>query len=693
MNDMFDPDIINGAFGSAPRKRDFLSGLNEKQRFAAETTEGPLVIMAGAGTGKTTVLTNRISHIIESRLAQPSEVLAVTFTRKAAGEMKQRLAGMLGDHRGRQIRVGNFHSICSDILRRHATMIDLPKNFTILDDDGQRDVIATIAMERAYIQNKKDRNAVTNYLYQIASWKGDGYDDDFIASQADLGKISKGPKAGDEDFLRQAANIFVGYQEELRQNRWCDFGDLILHVVRIFRKYPDIRASEAAHYRYILVDEFQDTDPVQYEWVCMMAQDHRNICVVGDTDQSIYEWRNASPHLMANFHKNWDDCERVTIDTNYRSSQQILDVANTVVQPLREKDGLEKRLQSPQTGPEVADFFETYTSGMDEAFAIARRIEDMIVDGVRPSEIAILCRSGMIISGFERALREQQVRYTVAGAMKFTDREEVKDAISYLTLAYNPQDYISFERIARKPARGVGPQKIGEIRRLMQRKKLTVKQALDAILLDLNPRSAAARHLGLFSQQLSQMEAAAANCVTAGQAIEDILELTGYMDWRRDNEKDPQRDFRLENIEEIISEACAYDTPRDFLESMALQSAGDMKMFDDSIVLSTVHASKGLEFDVVFCPAMEDGVFPNARSEQTTFGPDEERRLAHVAFTRARQELRISWARSRMGRTGDGHPSPYLFECNMPVTDISLTAAPSRPRRPDGPRKLRRRSF
>ena len=277
--------------------------------------------------------------------------------------------------------------------------------------------------------------------------------------------------------------------------------------------------------------------------------------------------------------------------------------------------------------------------------------------------------------------------------MKFTDREEVKDAISYLTLAYNPQDYISFERIARKPARGVGPQKIGEIRRLMQRKKLTVKQALDAILLDLNPRSAAARHLGLFSQQLSQMEAAAANCVTAGQAIEDILELTGYMDWRRDNEKDPQRDFRLENIEEIISEACAYDTPRDFLESMALQSAGDMKMFDDSIVLSTVHASKGLEFDVVFCPAMEDGVFPNARSEQTTFGPDEERRLAHVAFTRARQELRISWARSRMGRTGDGHPSPYLFECNMPVTDISLTAAPSRPRRPDGPRKLRRRSF
>jgi len=693
MSDMFDPDIINGAFGMTPKKKDFLAGLNEKQRKAAETTDGPLVIMAGAGTGKTTVLTNRICHIVDKRLAQPSEILAVTFTRKAAGEMKHRLSAMLGDHRGRQIRVGNFHSICSEILRRHSTLIDLPKHFTVLDEDGQREVIASAALERGYIQNKKDKNSIMNFLSQISSWKEEGYDVAFILGQEDLSAVSQGPMVHDDEFLKQCAYLFARYQEELRLHRWCDFADLILHVVRIFRKYPDIRAREAALYRYLLVDEFQDTSPVQYEWVRLMAMDHQNLCVVGDTDQSIYEWRNARPDIMMNFHKDWSDCARVTIDTNYRSSQEILDVSNVVVEPLRAKDGLDKRLTSPRKGAPVDDFFETYNSSMDEAYAIARRIEEMIVDGVRPSEIAILCRSGMIISGFERALRDQQVRYTVAGAMKFTDREEVKDAITYLTLAVNPTDYIALERIAKKPARGLGPQKIADVRKLMRQKKLTVKEAVDEVVLSLNPRTATAQAFGAFSQQLSQIDAAVKNCITAGQALEDILELTGYLEWRRDNEKDPQKDFRLENLEQIISEACAYDSPRDFLEAMALQSGGDARMFDDSIILSTVHASKGLEFDIVFCPAMEDGIFPNARAEKTTYGPDEERRLAHVAFTRARNELRISWARSRMGRTDDGHPSPYLFEIGMPVTDISDTIIPSKPQRPTGPRRIRRRSL
>lgn len=693
MNDMFDADTINGAFGIVPRKKDFLAGLNASQRLAAETTNGPLVIMAGAGTGKTTVLTNRIAHIIESRLASPSEVLAVTFTRKAANEMKQRISSMLGGDRGRKVRIGNFHSVCSEILRRHAGLVDLPKNFTILDEDGQRDVIATAGIARGYIKNKKDRNAIMNFLSQIASWKEEGYDVEFIKSQEELGPISQGPMSDDEDFLDQCAKIFEVYQDELQLRRWCDFADLILHVVRIFRKYPDIRAQEASLYRYILVDEFQDSSPVQYEWVELMAKDHQNICVVGDTDQSIYEWRNARPDIMMNFEKNWQDCKSVTIDVNYRSTQEILDVANIVVAPLRDKDGLKKMLTSSRRGTQVEELFNTHVSGTDEAYSIARRIEEMIIDGIKPSEIAVLCRSGMIIKGFERALRDQQIRYVVAGAMKFTDREEVKDAISYLTLAANPMDYLSFERVAKKPARGIGPQKIAEIRKLMMAKRCSVKTAIDEIAISMNARTVAAKALVSFSDQLAQMANITKASMTAGQALEDILEMTGYLEWRRENDKDPQQELRIENIDQIISEACAYDTIRDFLESMSLQSGGDTKMFDDSVVLSTVHASKGLEFDVVFCPAMEDGIFPNARSVATAFGPDEERRLAHVAFTRARKELRISWARSRMGRRDDGHPSEYLFEIGMPVTDLSMNAIPHARRRPEGPRRLRPRSF
>lgn len=694
MNDMFDPDDIIGAFGQAPRKKDFLESLNESQLLAAETTEGPLRIMAGAGTGKTTTITARIANIVEKRLCRPDQILAVTFTRKAAGEMKARLVKLLGEHRASLIKAGNFHSICSEILRRHSTLIDLPKNFNVLDEDGQRDVISSIALERGYITNKKDRNAVMNFLSQIASWKGDGLDSDFISTHADLQSVSAGPMVEDEKFLKEAADIFHRYQEELRLHRWCDFGDLILHVVRIFRKYPDIRALEAARYRRILADEFQDTDPSQYEWLCMMAQDHQNLCVVGDTDQSIYEWRNARPEIMMNFDKDWENCVSVTIDTNYRSSQQILDVANIVVEPLRRKDGLDKMLTSPRTGPAVDEFFNTYHNGMDEAYSTARRIEQMIIDGTRPSEIAVLCRSKMIIQGFERAMRDQQIRYTVAGAMKFTDREEVKDAIFHLMLASNPDDYISFERIAKKPARGIGPQKVAQIRKMMMQKRLTLKQAVDELAKGLNPRTSTAKAVMEFSVELTKIQEIMENSVTAGHALEEILEVTGYFDWRRNATNDPAKETRLENIEEIISEACAYDTVRDFLEAMALQSAGEAKMFDDTVVLSTIHASKGLEFDVVFTPAMEDGIFPNSRAQTTTYGPDEERRLAHVAFTRARKELRISWARSRMGRTDDGHPSPYLFEIGMPVTDFSATtAAMPKPRKTDGPRKLRVRSF
>lgn len=690
-------DDVAWAFGTAPAKAasTLLDGLNPAQREAVETIDGPLVIRAGAGTGKTTVLTRRIANIIEKGKARPEQILAVTFTRKAAGEMRARLGGLLGDHVGRMVNVGNFHSISSEILRRYAEMVDLPARFVVLDDDGQREVIADKAMARGFLSSKKDKTVIMNFLAQVSSWKEDGYDVAQVLSAPDLAAISTGPKADDPGFLSQAATVFADYQEELATRRWCDFADLILHTVRILRSNPEIRAREAGRYLYVMADEFQDTSPVQNEWLSLMARDHRNICVVGDTDQSIYEWRNARPEIMMNFPDAWPGCKEVTIDTNYRSTQQILDIANIVVEPLRAKDGLKKRLTSPRSGIAPAKLFETYGSGLDEAAAIARAIEGKIEAGEKPSEIAVLCRSGQIISGIERALRDRRIRYTVAGAMKFTEREEVKDAIAYLQLAVNPMDYIAFERIYNKPSRNVGPQKASEIRQEMIQSRSSLAEAVAVVLSRMNARTRAARDLGTFLDFVRGMEKTAGEAPSAGHALSDILEESGYLAWRRENERDPQRDQRLENLEHVIDEAGNHPRLIDFLETMALQAGGDTAWGDDTVVISTIHASKGLEFDIVFTPAMEEGVFPNARSEMTSYGADEERRLAHVAWTRARHELHISCAGFRMGRTGTSTPSRYLIEAELPVYgttgNFSRSLAPTPRHTPGASYRFRRR--
>lgn len=693
------PEDILAAFGTAPRRSAaILDGLNPAQREAVETIDGPLVIRAGAGTGKTTVLTRRMANIIDKGKARPEEILAVTFTRKAAGEMRQRLGAMLGDHVGRRIHVGNFHAISAEMLRRHAALANLPARFFVLDDDGQREVIAEKALERGFINSKKDKYAVAEYQAQISSWKEDGLDVDQVLSAPDLQAISTGQKSDDPGFLARASRIFEAYQDHIEAHRWCDFADLVLHMVRIFRAHPQVLATEAGRFRYVMADEFQDTSPVQNEWLTSMARGHRNICVVGDTDQSIYEWRNARPEIMMNFPRDWPGCREVTIDTNYRSTQEILDIANTVVEPLRVKDGLKKRLQSPRHGIAPAKLFEVYPSGMDEAAAIARSIEDKIDAGTRPSEIAVLCRSGMIITGIERALRDRRIRYIVAGAMKFTEREEVKDAFAYLQVAANPMDHIAFERIAGKPSRGVGLQKIVEIRQIMMRERVSLVMAVSRVLEAMKPRSMARVHLQAFHDTLVRMEQAVATAPDAGEALNAILELSGYLDWRRANEKDPQMDARLENLALIMEEAAGHRTPVEFLEAMALQSGGDTSWGEDCVVVSTIHASKGLEFDIVFTPAMEEGVFPNARSEQTAYGADEERRLAHVAWTRARTELHVSCAGYRMGRQGAAQPSRYLAEAGLTLRpesqDFSRSLVSGRPTPGASTRyRMKRRSF
>jgi DNA helicase-2/ATP-dependent DNA helicase PcrA len=686
MTRMFTKDDIEAAFGGARTAvSDITEGLNPRQKLAVETLDGPVRILAGAGTGKTTVLIRRIANIIREGLARPEEILAVTFTRKAAGEMRERLGHLLGDDVARRICVGNFHATSMEMLRRHAHRIDLPQRFNVLGDDGQKDVIADLAMRLGLLDSTKDKVAILNYLNQISSWKEDGLDVNQIKSAEDIGAISTGPLADDRDFLIRASKVFEAYQIELESRRWCDFADLVLHMVRIFRAFPEVAAQEAARFRYIMVDEFQDTSPVQNQWVAWMGKTHRNVCVVGDTDQSIYEWRNARPDIMMNFPKVWKGCTEITIDTNYRSSQEILDVANAVVAPLRVKDGLDKELKSPRNGDHPSGFTRYYDHGREEAEEIASIAASKIDRGEVPAEIAILCRTGMIITGIERALRERGLRYVVAGAMKFTDREEIKDALAWLTLATNPMDYVAFNRIAGKPTRGLGSQKLSDLRRVMMDDACSVRDAAAVLAARCKPRSAAHRTYNELAELLDTIESIYQNGDNAGTILDDILDETGYWDWRRSLDKDPQHEMRLDNLEMIVDEASGYKTPMEFLEMVALQAGADKGWGDDCIVVSTVHASKGLEFNCVFCPAMEEGVFPNARSEKTSYGPDEERRLAHVAWTRARDELHVSYAGYRMGSQSKGEPSRYLAEAGL-IPGMRAVD-------PRAPRRIRPRRF
>lgn len=682
-------DALLAGFGpvQATGTADPLTGLNPKQREAAQSLNGPLVIRAGAGTGKTTTVVKRIGNILRSGTARPDQILAVTFTRKAAAELRGRIAALAGPDAARRMTIGNFHSVSGEILRRHAHLVGLPSNFTVLDDDGQREVLATIAIERGYITNKKDKAKVGAFLEQISSWKEEGWSPEDVARKGDPEDLVLDKIAHDEGFGAQALDLFHAYQDMLAARRWCDFTDMILHTVQIFRTHEDVRRREAGRYTHIMVDEFQDTSPVQNAWVQLMAKDHGNLCVVGDTDQSIYEWRNARPEIMMDFEKAWKGAKAVTIDDNYRSTQEILDLANAVVAPLRAKDGLDKSLRGFTHGVAPVDLFQTYTSAMEEADSIAREADRLISEGHKPSEIAVLCRSGMIMRHIERSLRDRRMPYIVAGAMKFTDREEVRDGLAYLTLAVNPMDFIAFERVAAKPARGVGGQKVGAIRRTMISKRCSIADAVALVLADMPKRAAARPALAELETFLRQAEKRAMGPDNAGQVLEWILEESGYWYWRETHPKDPQKDLRIENLERLISEAQSYDTAVDFLESMTLHASQDERWTETCVVLSTIHASKGLEFDTVFTPAMEMGIFPNARSEKTSYGADEERRLAHVAWTRARKNLYVSWAKFRPERTGMGEPSLYLAESGL------LDGPAKRTTPQTGPRRLRPRIF
>ena len=604
--------------------------------------------------------------------------------------MRSRLASSIGDEKAAGVHVGTFHSIASSMLRGLIYKLNmdnnLSKNFTILDDYGQKQVIADLSIKLGLLDSKKNKITISKYHNQIMSWKENGMTVQNVKEADNLFAITNTPLLDEPQLLINAVKIYSVYQAELENRNWCDFPDLILHMVKIFRRFPEIKQLVASRYRYIHVDEYQDTSPMQDEFITHLADSHSNLCCIGDIDQCIYMWRQSNTDIMLNFPKKWRDCNQVTIDTNYRSIQEILDIANTVIEPLRTKDGLDKLLRSSKSGTHPVDFFKVHDDAYDEAHYIASKAAEMISKGTKPCQIAILCRSGMIIRFIETALRKAQLKYVVAGAQKFSDREEIKDAIAWLTLAIKPDDYIAFERAITKPKRGFGPQKIKEIRDLVISSQISIRDAAEQLSQNYKPSTRSHKDYVALVELLDILQSIVINGSTCGEILSNILEETGYMQMRRLDEKDEQVDFRLENLDLLISEARDYMTPHGFLEDLSLQASTDRTWDGTSIILATVHASKGLEFDNVFCPAMEEGVFPNAKSEKTPYGPDEERRLAHVAWTRARKELHVSYAEFRPGG-GSGLPSKYLAESGF-LTKQKTTFQPA-----DAPKIIRARRF
>ena len=621
-----------------------LANLNAEQLDAVKTTEGPLLVLSGAGTGKTRVLTTRVAYILENNLAQPWQVLALTFTNKAANEMKNRIAGFAENGAGwnaRDLWCGTFHSICLRILRANAAAAGLRSDFIVYGEDDQKAVVKSVLADLG--QSTKTPG---DYVEQFSSVK------------------DKGLSA-----LECKDKIYAAYNAELRRLGAIDFGDIILCVLQLFQSQPEILARYVRQFKYILVDEFQDTNAAQMQFLEMLTHgvENPNICCVGDDDQSIYSWRGAEIKNILNFDKTYPDAKIIRLETNYRSTQNILGAANSLI---RHNNGrLGKDLRSVQTdvlGEPV--YVLTVPSDLDEASVIATAI---MRDG-NFTKNAVLIRAGSLSRLFEEEFTRRGIPYRLVGATKFYDRAEIRDAIAYLRLLVYPFDDISFLRIIGKPRRGFGASAVDKLRTAGP----NLMAGLRTAQLSAKQRAAADEFLNAFDFNWMDM--------VPRDAAQNLLEHSGYLQMWRDS-KDSDSAERLDNVRELITDVIAkYDTLPEFLEQAALMTTDDDE--DDKIgadknavSVMTIHAAKGLEFDNVYLPAWEEGVFPNEKSIDEG-GIEEERRLAYVAITRARRRAVISNTMTRMvfGSRQYNAPSRFITEMDARYLDFQGGSRPQR---------------
>ncbi len=633
-----------------------LAGLNPQQTEAVLTTEGPVLILAGAGSGKTRVLTQRIAYLIGAQNVAPWSILAITFTNKAAREMKERVGRIVGQGAD-DIWISTFHSLCVRILRRDADRLGISRNFTILDASDQLTVVKQCLKELNLDPKKYEPRAV---LAAISGAKNELVDPERFARQV-----------GDP-FSRAAAQVYELYQKKLRGNQSLDFDDLIMTTVRLFREVPEVLEFYQKKFRYIHVDEYQDTNRAQYMLIHMLAERHRNICCVGDADQSIYKWRGADISIILNFEKDYPEAKVIKLEQNYRSTKTILQAANGVIahNVMRK----EKKLwtQNP-TGDKIVWF--QGDSEHDEAYFVVETIKQQYDTYKDYGKFAVLYRTNAQSRVLEDVLVKSNIPYTIIGGTKFYDRKEIKDILAYLRLISNPDDDISLTRIINVPKRNIGESTVEKIAAYAAAHGLSMFAAIqEAGYMGLPTRTTNA--IGAFSDLISHL-AQMADYLSVTELVEEVLERTGYRQALRE-EKTLEAAARLENIEEFLSVTQEFERKNDdksllaFLTDLALiadidqveDANDDAAPAEGQVILMTLHSAKGLEFPVVFLVGMEEGVFPHSRALFDDSEMEEERRLAYVGITRAEERLYLTSARTRtlFGRTNSNPPSRFLSE-------------------------------
>ncbi len=638
---------------------DYLARLNAEQRAAVETVDGPLLVLAGAGTGKTRVLTTRFAHILLTGRAAPGQVLAVTFTNKAAREMRERVGAILG-RPVEGLWLGTFHALCARMLRRHADYVGLTPSFTILDVDDQLRLLKQV-MEAERVDAK--RWAPPALMAVIQRWKDRG-----------LTPARVSP-AEDTDFAAgRARDLYAAYQARLRSLNAADFGDLLLHMTEVLRGQPDVLAQYHQRFRYILVDEYQDTNLVQYLWLRLLAQGHRNICCVGDDDQSIYSWRGAEVENILRFEKDFEGAKIVRLEANYRSTAPILAAASALIAHNEGRLGKTLRPGRQDAAGERVTVASLWDSD-EEARMVGDRIETLRRAGEALAEMAILVRAGFQTRAFEERLITLGVPYRVVGGLRFYERQEIRDAIAYMRITVQPADDLAFERIVNVPRRGVGEVALRTMHETARADGVPLSEAVARLVAGGGLKGRVKEQVDKLLRGFVRWRAMLGkdgHVVT----VATILDESGYTDmWQQD--KSPEAPGRLENLKELVRALADFETLSGFLDHVSLVMENDETAEGDRVNLMTLHGAKGLEFDTVFLPGWEEGVFPNQRAldEGGVKSLEEERRLAYVGLTRARRRAIVSHAANRRIYANWQSSIPSRFIEELPDADVERTGS------------------
>lgn len=653
--------------------QNLLVGMNPEQERAVKTTEGPLLIMAGAGSGKTRVLTHRIAYLIVEKEVNPRNVLAITFTNKAAREMRERIDGLLGPGTGERIWVSTFHSMCVRILRRNIDQLGYAKSFSILDTADQLTAIKNVLKELNLDPKQYEPRTMLN---AISDAKNECINDQQYRAQINT----------QNPYERTIADVYEAYEKKLRQNQSLDFDDLIMKTLELFKKIPSVLSYYQSQFQYIHVDEYQDTNNAQYQLVRLLAEKFENICVVGDSDQSIYRWRGADIGNILSFEKDYKDANVILLEQNYRSTKTVLNAANDVIQQNASRYDKRLRTDNPEGDP---IYVYKANNEKDEAQFVVRQILQLQKEeGLSLDQFAVLYRTNAQSRVIEEHLVMSNIDYTIVGGTKFYDRKEIKDLLAYLRLIANPEDDLALSRVINEPKRGIGAtsfEKMATFAIQQDRSIFDSLQEVDFMGLTARATNEAVKFREMIDRFIQLQEVS-----PVSELVEKVLEETGYRDVLK-KDKSIEAQSRLENIDEFLSVTQAFEARAEnsdkslvaFLTDLALIADIDALDEEDNkdaekVVLMTMHGAKGLEYPVVFIIGMEENVFPHARTLHDAEEMEEERRLAYVGITRAERKLYLTSARFRMlfGRSSYNEPSRFIGEISEELTE-DLTAGAS----------------